>query len=173
VNRSISAAIVAASAFALLAGCDSGSSPTSTTSTTSTSSSGACTTLRTYRANHVSTLDTTGSNFSDTFTFSAAGVSERLSLTVPTDPASGTNDLKFTVRNATATDSLWTVAFVPTMPSMGHSSPNNVQPAYSDGIYAGTVNFTMSGDWRIYFCLERKDGSFADSSHFIDITVSE
>ena len=38
----------------------------------------------------------------------------------------------------------------PTMPSMGHGSPNNVNPVHQqDGHYQGEVNFTMSGDWDI------------------------
>ena len=185
--RSRTLALLACAAFAsALVSCDdatdSGTDSTKKTdtsaqhssdSTPATATGSGCTAWRSYRASHVSTLPTDGSNFSDTFTFGASGVSERLTLTAPTNPATGSNALEFVVRSATAADSLWRVAFVPTMPSMGHSSPNNVQPTYAGGTYAGQVNFTMSGDWRIYFCLERADGGFADSSHFIDITVSE
>lgn len=40
----------------------------------------------------------------------------------------------------------------PTMPSMGHGSPGNVNPTHShDGLYTGKVNFTMTGDWDIAF----------------------
>jgi len=34
------------------------------------------------------------------------------------------------------------------MTSMGHSSPNNVDPVDSGTAFNGKVNFTMSGDWR-------------------------
>lgn len=40
----------------------------------------------------------------------------------------------------------------PTMPSMGHGSPGNVNPTHSNnGLYTGKVNFTMTGDWDIAF----------------------
>lgn len=40
----------------------------------------------------------------------------------------------------------------PTMPSMGHGSPGNVNPSHShSGLYTGKVNFTMTGDWDIEF----------------------
>lgn len=40
----------------------------------------------------------------------------------------------------------------PEMTSMGHSSPNNVNPTDSgNGFYNGRVNFTMSGEWRLHF----------------------
>jgi hypothetical protein len=33
---------------------------------------------------------------------------------------------------------------------MGHGSPNNVNPAHTTGArYAGKVNFTMTGLWRL------------------------
>lgn len=42
----------------------------------------------------------------------------------------------------------------PQMPSMGHGSPNNVNPILtSNGHYKGKVNFTMSGDWRIHLSI--------------------
>jgi len=44
------------------------------------------------------------------------------------------------------------------MPSMGHGSPNNVNPVLTkNGHYKGKVNFTMTGDWRINLELN-KDG---------------
>jgi hypothetical protein len=39
-------------------------------------------------------------------------------------------------------DSLWSVAFTPTMQSMGHSSPNNVNPStHEQKIKAGSAFF--------------------------------
>lgn len=36
------------------------------------------------------------------------------------------------------------------MPSMGHGSPNNVNPVHIEkGHYRGKVNFTMTGEWQI------------------------
>ena len=38
----------------------------------------------------------------------------------------------------------------PTMPSMGHGSPNNENPSHLEkGHYMGKVNFSMSGDWKL------------------------
>lgn len=48
--------------------------------------------------------------------------------------------------------------FSPEMTSMGHSSPNNVNPVDSgNGFYNGKVNFTMSGDWRFHFKITSGD----------------
>jgi hypothetical protein len=53
------------------------------------------------------------------------------------------------------------------MPSMGHGSPNNINPLHiKNGHYKGKVNFTMTGDWRINLVLN-KDGK--TSSTFFDL----
>lgn len=40
--------------------------------------------------------------------------------------------------------------FEPSMPSMGHGSPNNVNPiSMGEGVYEGKVNFTMTGLWQL------------------------
>lgn len=42
------------------------------------------------------------------------------------------------------------IIMTPDMPSMGHGSPNNVNPVHAlNGEYKGKVNFTMTGEWRI------------------------
>jgi hypothetical protein len=42
------------------------------------------------------------------------------------------------------------VTIEPSMPSMGHGSPNNINPVHmADGHYMGSVNFTMDGEWLI------------------------
>lgn len=42
------------------------------------------------------------------------------------------------------------IFMTPDMPSMGHGSPNNVNPVHAGlGEYKGKVNFTMTGEWRI------------------------
>lgn len=45
----------------------------------------------------------------------------------------------------------FTFTLEPEMPSMGHGSPNNVNPVFTSthGHYAGKVNFTMTGGWRL------------------------
>jgi len=64
----------------------------------------------------------------------------------------------------------FTVEITPEMPSMGHGSPNNVNPVHvSNGHYVGSVNFTMTGAWRINMLLKKSDWVKARSSYF-DIT---
>lgn len=51
-----------------------------------------------------------------------------------------------------------TVEIEPTMPSMGHGSPNNENPVHQSGAhYKGKVNFTMTGDWEV--AVKVKNGS--------------
>ena len=50
------------------------------------------------------------------------------------------------------------ISFSPEMPSMGHGSPNNVNPAnIGNGRYKGKVNYTMTGDWRLHFKISKND----------------
>jgi hypothetical protein len=49
-----------------------------------------------------------------------------------------------------------TLDMVPDMPSMGHSSPGNVNPTHtSAGHYTGTVNYTMTGEWRLTLTVKK------------------
>jgi len=42
------------------------------------------------------------------------------------------------------------------MPSMGHGSPGNVPPtSRGGGFYAGQINQTMLGDWRLHVTIVR------------------
>lgn len=50
------------------------------------------------------------------------------------------------------------ISFTPEMPSMGHGSPNNLNPvSIGNGRYKGKVNYTMTGDWRFHFKLSKND----------------
>lgn len=89
------------------------------------------------------------------FTSDVDGVSYYLTLVDLTEPEVGQNSIelavyrKETLMSWPVVDDL-TFEMEPTMPSMGHGSPNNVAPAFTaDGHYKGTVNFTMTGDWNI------------------------
>ena len=80
----------------------------------------------------------------------------------------GLNDLevavfkKSTMMSFPAVDNM-ALSFIPTMPSMGHSSPNNVNPVFvSNGHYKGKVNFSMTGDWRLDFTATGNGSTFAD-----------
>lgn len=49
------------------------------------------------------------------------------------------------------------------MPSMGHGSAGNVSPVHTaNGLYKGTVNFNMTGDWQITLKLKRGDMMIGD-----------
>lgn len=58
----------------------------------------------------------------------------------------------------------FTIEMEPEMPSMGHGSPNNINPILtSNGHYKGKVNFTMSGDWRIHLNLTKEKETVSTS----------
>lgn len=61
------------------------------------------------------------------------------------------------------------ISMMPEMPSMGHGSPNNVNPISTGlGRYKGKVNYTMTGDWRMHFKLT-KAGTTIIEDAVIDI----
>ncbi|MGV3705508.1 MAG: FixH family protein [Arcticibacter sp.] len=84
-----------------------------------------------------------------------------VSLVQPLTPKMGMNDLEVLVN--TRQDMMTfppvedlVIELIPEMPSMGHGSPNNVNPVHTGkGHYRGKVNFTMTGDWRLHFKLKR------------------
>lgn len=99
-----------------------------------------------------------------------------ISLVKPVAPEVGVNDFeiaihkKATMMSFPAVDD-YTIEIEPTMPSMGHGSPNNVNPVLtSNGHYAGKVNFTMTGLWRIHLLI-KKGTAVVDSSAYFDITL--
>jgi hypothetical protein len=108
------------------------------------------------------------------FTSAADGSTYFVGLVQPATPKVGINDLEFVVYKKASmmsfpADSSMTINFVPDMPSMGHSSPNNVNPVHlANGHYKGKVNFTMTGLWRL--TLECKSGStVANNSQYFEV----
>jgi hypothetical protein len=99
-----------------------------------------------------------------------------LSLVKPTNPVVGMNDIEFTIhRKATVmdwpADDSYTMEITPTMPSMGHGSPNNVNPVNTTlGHYKGKVNFTMTGEWRVDV-LVKKGGVTVSKNAYFNITL--
>lgn len=95
-------------------------------------------------------------------------------LVEPSAPKIGTNDLELVIYKRASmmsfpADSSLAVAFEPEMPTMGHGSPNNINPVHiTKGHYKGKVNFTMTGLWRLNFSFTCQ-GNEADLSQFIDI----
>ncbi len=93
-----------------------------------------------------------------------------ISLVKMKDFRIGTNDLeiyiskKVSMMEYVPADGL-SLDFYPEMPSMGHSSPNNVSPVSTgNGMYKGKVNFTMSGDWRLHFAIYAADQLLAEDA---------
>ena len=63
-----------------------------------------------------------------------------------------------------------TFILTPEMPSMGHGSPNNVNPVHDAmGHYPGKVNFTMTGEWRLNLEIWRGDELLEEL--YFDVTV--
>jgi len=87
----------------------------------------------------------------------------------------GANDLELVVYRKMSmmsfpADSSLTISFVPTMPSMGHGSPNNVDPVHtSNGHYKGKVNYTMTGTWKLAIKIS-KGATVIDSAHYFSFT---
>lgn len=108
------------------------------------------------------------------FTSAADGGKYFISLIQPAKPKVGINDLEIAVYKKTSmmsfpADSSMNVTLYPEMPSMGHSSPNNVDPVHiSNGHYTGKVNFTMTGLWRLH--LNYMSGTaVADTTQYFDV----
>ena len=63
-----------------------------------------------------------------------------------------------------------TIEIDPQMPSMGHGSPNNVNPVHTSiGHYMGSVNFTMTGAWRVNMVIKQGTRVISNKAYF-DIT---
>ena len=109
-----------------------------------------------------------------------------LSLVNPTDWQTGTNTITAYVSQKSAQATVpyalasgqFTIDIDPRMPDMGnHTSPDNTplvkQP---DGSYAGTVNLTMTGLWRIHLTVRNADGNVVAggdelSTLYWDVTI--
>lgn len=98
-----------------------------------------------------------------------------ISLVQPKAPQIGLNNFEITLHKMEGMMSFpavddYTVEIEPEMPSMGHGSPNNINPVLtSDGHYMGKVNFTMTGLWRVHIKLF-KNGILLDDTQSFDVT---
>ena len=95
-----------------------------------------------------------------------------ISLVEPPNWKVGSNVFEITVHTMASMMSFpcctdLTVEITPEMPSMGHGSPNNVNPVHTaNGHYKGTVNFTMTGDWRIHLTIKKGDRLVSNKAYF-------
>lgn len=110
------------------------------------------------------------------FTASHNGAKYFISLINPTAANSkvGINDMEIAIYKKESmmswpADSSLSVILTPEMPTMGHGSPNNVNPVHvGKGHYKGKVNFTMTGLWRLN--LDFMSGNnVADTTQYFDV----
>jgi YtkA-like len=89
------------------------------------------------------------------FTAAHDGQKYFVSLIEPSAPKVGINDMEIAIYKKASmmswpADSSLSVVLTPEMPTMGHGSPNNVNPTHvKAGHYKGKVNFTMTGLWKL------------------------
>ena len=97
-----------------------------------------------------------------------------IALIDPSTPKIGINDMELVVFKKESmmsfpADNSFAITLAPEMPTMGHGSPNNVNPvSVGNGHYKGKVNFTMSGYWKLNLDFKVGD-QIADSTQFFDI----
>lgn len=107
------------------------------------------------------------------FTAANDGAKYFVALIDPSQPKVGINDFEFAVFKKEGmqfpADSSLNSTIYPEMPSMGHSSPNNVDPVHvGNGHYKGKVNFTMTGLWKVN--LDFMNGTaVADTTQYFEI----
>ncbi|HEU4574547.1 MAG TPA: FixH family protein [Chitinophagaceae bacterium] len=110
----------------------------------------------------------------NSFTSAANGGKYFISLVQPAKPKVGINDFEVVVYKKISMmnfppDSSMSITLYPEMPTMGHSSPNNVDPVHiSQGHYKGNVNFTMTGLWRLHLRFMAGE-SVADTTQYFDV----
>ena len=108
------------------------------------------------------------------FTASHNGVKYFVALVEPAAPKVGINDMELAIYKKASmmnwpADSSLSVVLTPEMPTMGHGSPNNVNPVHmGNGHYKGKVNFTMTGYWKLN--LDYWSGAaVADTTQYFDL----
>lgn len=97
-----------------------------------------------------------------------------VALIDPDTPKVGVNDMEIAIYKKVSmmsfpADSSLSVVLTPEMPTMGHGSPNNVNPVHiGNGHYKGKVNFTMTGLWQLN--MDYNAGTaVADSTQFFEV----
>lgn len=99
-----------------------------------------------------------------------------ISLVQPKNPQVGINNFEITLHQKTSMMDYpvidnYTVEIVPEMPSMGHGSPNNVNPVHiGNGHYVGKVNYTMTGLWYVHVNIY-KNGTLISNDQYFEMTL--
>lgn len=124
----------------------------------------------------VNVISSSPSRFKSTVLSLDSNSSVFISLVGLSNPQVGINDFEIIIHKKVSVMSFpaidnYSVEIVPEMPSMGHGSPNNVNPILtSNGHYVGKVNFTMTGLWRINLKLF-KNGTLISSDQYFETTL--
>lgn len=98
-----------------------------------------------------------------------------MALVEPETPTVGINNIEFTIHRKASmmdfpADDSYSIEIDPQMPSMGHGSPNNVNPVNTgNGHYLGKVNFIMTGWWRVNIVM-KKGTDIVSQDLYFDIT---
>ncbi len=96
-----------------------------------------------------------------------------VALIDPVTPDVGINDFELGIYTKESMMSFpdadgLTVEIEPTMPSMGHGSPDNVDPTgMGNGHYKGSVNFTMTGLWQVDLVIEDGEDMITSDQYFV------
>lgn len=99
-----------------------------------------------------------------------------ISLVQPKNPQVGINNFEITLHQKATMMSYpsidnYSVEIVPEMPSMGHGSPNNVNPVnVGNGHYVGKVNYTMTGLWYVHLNIY-KNGTLVSNDQYFEMTL--
>ena len=99
-----------------------------------------------------------------------------VSLVEPMMPEVGENKFEVVVHSKATMMSFpsmedLNIEIEPEMPTMGHGSPNNVNPTHiGNGHYEGVVNYTMTGLWRVHMTVKDKDGNVMNDANYFDMT---
>jgi hypothetical protein len=108
------------------------------------------------------------------FTSAKDGGKYFVTLIDPSSPIVGINDMEIAIYKKISmmsfpADSSLTVSNTPEMPTMGHGSPNNINPTHiGNGHYKGKVNFTMTGLWKLN--MDYLSGTaVADTTQFFEV----
>jgi hypothetical protein len=124
----------------------------------------------------VTVAESTPARFKSTVAALDSNAKVFISYVLPTSPKVGINDFEIVLhKKASMMDYFpienYAVEIVPEMPSMGHGSPNNVNPTHTtNGHYKGKVNFTMTGLWQVKLKLS-KNGTLLSSDQYFEITL--
>jgi len=124
------------------------------------------------------TVTQTTNRLMDSFIDSSSANNDRVFITyvLPEKPQVGLNDIEIAVYYKKDM-MMWparedfTMEIEPTMPTMGHGSPNNVNPVHmAKGHYKGKVNYTMTGLWKIDVVLSR-NGKVVSRNNYFEYTL--